>query len=217
MTYSLLQTATEFEDWLSGNRRLAHRGGRQLDVVGVRRTDDRLDVVLKEPDRRNAFSSVMRDELRQALALAVVDGSINHVVMSGDGSNFSSGGDLAEFGVASSPAGAHLARTTDSVPHLLSTIADRLGTDLEIRVHGENVGAGVELAAFAGHLVADPATTFRLPEVSMGLIPGSGGTVSLTRRVGRHRAALMILSGMVVDAPTALAWGLVDEIREWNQ
>jgi enoyl-CoA hydratase/carnithine racemase len=70
----------------------------------------------------------------------------------------------------------------------------------------------VELAAFAGRMTADPATTFGLPEVGMGLVPGSGGTVSVARRIGRARTAWLALTGSVVDAPTALAWGLVDEI-----
>ena len=48
----------------------------------------------------------------------------------------------------------------------------------------------------------------------MGLVPGAGGTVSVTRRIGRHRAALMMLSGYTVDAETALDWGLIDEIGD---
>lgn len=154
----------------------------------------------------------MRDELREALTLAVVDRTITRVVLDGRGSNFSSGGDLAEFGSAGSPLEAHLVRTTDSVAQLLLTIGERIGAGLECRVHGTNVGAGVELAAFAPRVVASPDATFRLPEVSMGLVPGAGGTVSVTRRIGRHRAALMMLSGCTIDAETALDWGLVDEI-----
>ena len=52
----------------------------------------------------------------------------------------------------------------------------------------------------------------RLPEIAMGLIPGAGGTVSITRRIGRWRTAYLALSGLPIDAPTALDWGLVDEI-----
>ncbi|MEC8919542.1 MAG: enoyl-CoA hydratase/isomerase family protein, partial [Actinomycetota bacterium] len=74
------------------------------------------------------------------------------------------------------------------------------------------VGAGTELAAFAGHLEATGSATFSLPEVSMGLIPGAGGTVSVPRRIGRQRTARMCLTGTTIDAQTALAWGLVDEV-----
>jgi enoyl-CoA hydratase/carnithine racemase len=78
--------------------------------------------------------------------------------------------------------------------------------------HGACVGAGVELAAFAGHVKATPDAFFQLPEVSMGLIPGAGGTVSITRRIGRQRTAWMALTGGRVDAATALEWGLIDDI-----
>ena len=212
VTYSLLQSGGEFGQWLADNHRKVWRSGRASSVVEVRRSEDTLYVSLAEPERHNAFSRVMRDELREALTLATVDETITRVVLDGHGSCFSSGGDLAEFGSATSPLDSHLVRTTDSVAQLLLTIGERLGTRLECRVHGPNVGAGVELAAFAPRVVASAEATFRLPEVSMGLVPGAGGTVSVTRRIGRHRAALMILSGCEIDARTALDWGLIDEI-----
>jgi enoyl-CoA hydratase/carnithine racemase len=87
-------------------------------------------------------------------------------------------------------------------------LRDRVRADL----HGACIGAGIELPAFAGRLSARPDTLIRLPEIVMGLIPGAGGTVSITRRVGRWRTAYLALSGLPIDAPTALDWGLVDEI-----
>ena len=89
---------------------------------------------------------------------------------------------------------------------------DRLANRIIVRVHGAAVGAGAELAAFAGRVEATADAWFSLPEVGMGLIPGAGGTVSIPRRVGRQRAARMCLTGERLDAPTAVAWGLVDEL-----
>jgi enoyl-CoA hydratase/carnithine racemase len=74
------------------------------------------------------------------------------------------------------------------------------------------VGSGIELPAFAGRVRAAPDTQISLPELSLGLIPGAGGTVSLTRRAGRHRTTRLALTGEVLDATTALDWGLVDEV-----
>ena len=68
------------------------------------------------------------------------------------------------------------------------------------------------MAAFCGHVVAAPDAVFGLPELGLGLTPGAGGTVSVTRRIGRWRTAYLVLSGRTIDADTALAWGLVDEI-----
>jgi enoyl-CoA hydratase/carnithine racemase len=61
-------------------------------------------------------------------------------------------------------------------------------------------------------VVARADATFLLPEIGMGLVPGAGGTSSVPRRVGRHRAAHLALVGRPIDAATALAWGLVDRI-----
>jgi enoyl-CoA hydratase/carnithine racemase len=84
---------------------------------------------------------------------------------------------------------------------------------MEAHLHGACMGAGIELAAFARRVVAAADAAIGLPEVTLGLIPGAGGTISLPRRIGRHRTALLALSGKNVDAATALEWGLVDEVR----
>jgi len=89
-----------------------------------------------------------------------------------------------------------------------------LGERVTAFIHGHCAGSGIELPAFAHRVVADPSLQASLPEVAMGLIPGAGGTASLPARIGRHRTALLALAGSAIDAPTALAWGLVDEIAD---
>ena len=79
------------------------------------------------------------------------------------------------------------------------------------------MGGGIELAAFADHIVAHPETAIALPEISLGLIPGAGGTVSITRRIGRHRTAALALTGQTIGADTALRWGLVDTIARTTE
>jgi enoyl-CoA hydratase/carnithine racemase len=91
----------------------------------------------------------------------------------------------------------------------MAGVADRVVAFL----HGSCFGSGIELSAFAARVVARPDTVIGLPEVSLGLIPGAGGTVSLPRRIGRHRTAWLALTGRTIDAATARAWGLVDEIE----
>ena len=75
------------------------------------------------------------------------------------------------------------------------------------------MGSGLEMAAFCGWVEAHEDSIFGLPELGLGLIPGAGGTVSVTRRIGRWRTAYLVLSGRTIDAATALAWGLVDAIE----
>ena len=125
------------------------------------------------------------------------------------GPSFSSGGELAEFGESGDPV-----RIPSRAPHaqrarLLAQLSERV----EVHVHGTCMGAGVELPAFARRVIADAGTTFALPEVGFGLIPGAGGTASLPPRIGRQRTMQLALTGGTIDAPTALEWGLVDELR----
>jgi enoyl-CoA hydratase/carnithine racemase len=157
---------------------------------------------------RNALNQAMRDRLVEVFQLAVADPSVRSLEVSGRGPCFSSGGDLFEFGTAPDPVTAHVARTTRSPASWLA----RCAGSASFFVHGACRGAGVELATFARRVTADPAATFALPELSMGLVPGAGGTVSIPRRIGRHRFAYLALTGAVIDAPLAHDWGLVDEV-----
>lgn len=207
-TYSMLQSGTEHRRWLSARRPAGERPTEPPPVI-VERSGPVLTVTLNRPDRHNAYSAAMRDHLVEALQLAAADPSVERILLSGAGPSFCSGGDLDEFGRSEDPVRAHAVRTTASAAAWMARCADRL----DVRVKGACIGAGLELAAFAGRISADPATTFSMPEVAMGLVAGAGGTVSVPRRIGPHRAALLLLTGASIDAPTALEWGLVDRIR----
>lgn len=206
--YSMLLGGSEFAAWLAarGEPKPAPDPGAPL--VRVERQDGRLSITLDRPERRNAFSFAMREELTEALALTEADHSITSVDIRGAGTVFCSGGDLAEFGTATDLVAAYLVRL-DRAPWRL---IDRLAERVTMRVHGAAVGAGIELAAFARRVIAAPETFFLLPEIEMGLVPGAGGTVSITHRIGRWRTAWLVLSGQRIDADTALRWGLVDEL-----
>jgi len=204
--YSMLQAGPEFEAWRSARPGRA-RAREEGPALRVERDGDRLHITLNRPAVHNALNARMRDELYEALLVAASDPAVN-VVLDGEGPSFCAGGDLDEFGSRSDPATAHFLRLRRSVGRLLASIADRV----EVVVHGACMGAGIELPAFAGRVVARPDARFGLPEVGLGLIPGAGGTVSVTRRIGRHRTAYLAMSGETIDASTARAWGLVDEV-----
>jgi enoyl-CoA hydratase/carnithine racemase len=101
-----------------------------------------------------------------------------------------------------------LIRLGRSPARLLASVSGRVTANL----HGACIGAGIELGAFCARVTTTSDLAVRLPEVAMGLIPGAGGTVSIPRRIGRHRCAWLGLSGAVIDADMALRWGLVDEL-----
>jgi enoyl-CoA hydratase/carnithine racemase len=171
---------------------------------------ERLDIVLDDPSRRNAYSAAMRDALIEALTLAQVDPGIATVRLSGAGPSFCSGGDLTEFGTGPGGPAAHFLRTRHSPGLLLHQLAERV----QVRLQGACVGAGIELPAFAARVSAAWDVSIRLPEIAMGLIPGAGGTVSISRRIGRWRTAYLALSGQPVTGATALDWGLIDALDD---
>jgi enoyl-CoA hydratase/carnithine racemase len=207
--YSMLQAGPEFAAWLASQPTLRPELP-ESPPLAVARDGARLELVLTNPMKRNAYSAEVRDRLCEALGLVVADDTIEEVVLRGEGPAFCAGGDLDEFGLLADPATAHAIRTTRSAARLLARCADRVRAE----IHGACVGAGIELPAFAGRVVARPDTWVRLPELAMGLVPGAGGTVSLPRRIGRQRTAWLALTGARVDAETAASWGLVDEIAE---
>ncbi|WP_405836030.1 enoyl-CoA hydratase/isomerase family protein [Streptomyces sp. NBC_01518] len=208
LAYSTLQGGADFRSWLATTPRRTHRPAET--PVRLDRDGQRLSITLDRPWVRNAFDAATRDALCEALQVAVADPSISRVDLYGNGPAFCSGGDLAEFGTSRDPARAHLVRVHRSPGALLHRCAPRVTAHL----HGACVGAGIELAAFAGRVVAAPDTVIRLPEVGMGLIPGAGGTASIPVRVGRERTAYLALSGVELSAEAALRWGLVDEVSD---
>jgi enoyl-CoA hydratase/carnithine racemase len=210
LAYSTLQAGPEFARWL--HERVPARVPVIADPVVARRDGDTLQVTFNHPQRHNAFSTDARAALLEALAVAQLDPSVTGIVLSGNGPSFCSGGDLAEFGTFADPASAHLARTRHSPALVLDALSARFGAACRARVHGRVTGSGLEMAAFCGWVEAQRDSVFGLPELGLGLIPGAGGTVSVTRRTGRWRTAYLVLSGRTIDADTALAWGLVDAI-----
>jgi len=203
--YATLQAGPEFAAWLSGRGHRVRPDEPEPPVL----VDDgaRVRLTLNRPRLHNLFSAAMRDALVEALR-GLAAGDDRPIVLDGAGPSFCAGGDLAEFGSVDDPATAHLIRTTANAAPWMDRLADRL----TVRMHGASVGAGVELAAFAHSVEATSDATFCLPEVSMGLIPGAGGTISVPRRIGRQRTLAWCLGGSTIGAETALDWGLVDEV-----
>ncbi|MCU1644346.1 MAG: hypothetical protein JWN03_4621 [Nocardia sp.] len=206
--YSMLLGGTEFHRWLAERGTPRTRVAPNRPLVRLTRADDHLSIVLDHPERRNALSFRLREELLEALKFAAADPTVSDLEISGTGPSFCSGGDLDEFGTASDIVAAYLVRLARAPWRVLEQLSSRA----IIQVHGGCIGAGAELASFGGKVIAAPDTFFEFPEVHMGLVPGAGGTVGVPRRIGRWRAAWLLLTGERLDAPAALDWGLVDAI-----
>ncbi len=205
LAYGMLQGGNDHVTWLSRPRDVL---GSEPGRVRVSRTGNVLQIILDRPMARNAIDCAMRDALHDAFTVAMLDPDVLTVRMLGAGRAFCVGADLDEFGTTRDPATAHCIRM-QTLPALAII---RCAHKFEAHVQGACIGSGLEMAAFAHRVTATRDAWFQLPELAMGLIPGAGGCVSVARRIGRRRAALMILSGKRINAKTALNWGLIDAI-----
>jgi enoyl-CoA hydratase len=207
LAHGLLQGSEAHRAWIAATaheRTLPDEPGRVL----LNRDAAALTVTLDNPGRGNAVDRAMRDALHEAFELATLDRSIARIDLRGSGRSFSLGAELGEFGTTTDPAVAHDIRARTLPAPMIARCAERL----EVHVQGACVGAGLEMAAWARRITASPHAWFQLPELAMGIIPGAGGCVSLSRRIGRSRTALLILSGRRLSARAALDWGLIDAI-----
>ena len=211
LSYGMLQSGSQFMAWLNQRGDITRVLDEKPVVLGSR-SDELLEIYLNRPERSNAYSSDMRDQLFDFLQIARFDEAVTKVKLHGLGKSFCSGGDLAEFGSVDFPPDGHIIRMHRSPALSSHSIADKL----EVYLHGVCAGAGIEIPAFASRVFGNESVEIFLPEISMGLIPGAGGTVSLPRRIGPQKTAYLAMSGKTLSLSDALAWGLIDEAVEYE-
>jgi enoyl-CoA hydratase/carnithine racemase len=160
-------------------------------------------ITLNRPERRNALSLPLMQELTKAL----VDAAGDVVVLAGAGPVFSAGHDLNELATCDTPAATEL---FDACTTLMLTIQS-IGQPVIARVHGVATAAGCQLVASCDLAVAEEGARFATPGVRIGLFC-STPMVPLSRVVSPKRAMKMLLTGDLIDAATALDWGLVNDV-----
>jgi Enoyl-CoA hydratase/isomerase len=203
--YSTLLGGAEFSHWLAARSHVVRPHCTPRNLVLVERDSDHLTLTLNDPDRHNAFTAEMRDAFITALANIIDDPTSPRVTITAAGKCFSTGGYVPEFGEAKDLAVAHVVRTLRSCTQLIWNLGERA----TVRFHGAAIGSGLEVAAAAARREATNKAWFQLPELQMGLIPGAGGTASLSRAIGRHRTMWMAVSGKRISAQHALSLGLI--------
>ncbi|MFD7102990.1 enoyl-CoA hydratase/isomerase family protein [Streptomyces celluloflavus] len=177
--------------------------------VGVDRHGFVAELVMDRPKAMNAVSTAMADGLEQACAALAADGSVRAVVVSSTHARaFCVGADLKE---RNSFSDADLRRQRPRTRAAYTGVLD-LPMPTIAAVHGFALGGGFELALACDLIVADGTAVVGLPEVSVGVIPGGGGTQLLPRRVGAARAAELVFTARRVLAEEAARLGLVDEL-----
>lgn len=171
-------------------------------------TRDRVAIVrLDRPMKLNALSHAVEEQLDAAISSDAVRGAAA-VVFAGEGRAFCAGADVGEF-VDATPGGilAYYEGLGEVYERIASLPAPTIGA-----IHGYCLGGGFELALALDLRIADETAVFGLPEVAIGIVPSSGGTLRLTRALGPAKAKELILLGDRIDAPEALRLGAVTEV-----
>jgi enoyl-CoA hydratase/carnithine racemase len=182
-----------------------------VDGVAVRRPDGAVvtaQIVISRPDALNALNTAMAARLAQVCATLAADRGVRAVVLAAIGRAFCVGADLKER------AGMSDADLLAQRPVFRAAFGGVLGLPQPViaAVHGYALGGGCELALCCDVIVADETAEFGLPEVTVGLVPGGGGTQLALRRIGPGRAADLVLSGRRVSAAEAERLGLADRL-----
>jgi len=148
--------------------------------------------------------------LHTAFAKAGNDAAVKVIIITGSGEKaFVAGADIAEFADFSVTEGANLARDGQKT---LFDFVENLNTPVIAAINGFALGGGLELAMAAHFRIASDNARMGLPEVSLGVIPGYGGTQRLPQLVGKGRAMELIMTAGMIDATTAKEYGLVNHI-----
>jgi 2-oxoglutaroyl-CoA hydrolase len=176
------------------------------DGFRVERDGDVARITLDVPGKLNRVSMLARAELRGVFEELDADDDVRFVVLAGAGGAFTAGGDIAGF----------LEKSSWDVSRLADNVAapERCRKPVIAALQGYVFGVGFELALACDFRLAAPDVQMALPEATIGMIPGSGGTQRLARLVGLGRAKDIIMRGRRIPAEEAHALGLVTEIAE---
>ncbi|MGH3134840.1 MAG: enoyl-CoA hydratase/isomerase family protein [Gaiellaceae bacterium] len=178
----------------------------EYDGFRVERDDDRAvaTITLDVPDKLNRVSMLARDQLRRTFEELDAEERVRLVVLAGAGGSFTAGGDIAGF----------LEKSPWDVSRLADNVAapERCTKPVVAKLQGFVLGVGLELALACDFRLAADDVQLGFPEVTIGMIPGSGGTQRLARLIGLGRAKDVILRGRRIGAEEALALGLVTEV-----
>jgi enoyl-CoA hydratase len=166
-------------------------------------------VTINRPDKLNAMNAATKAELLTLFNEIKNDSSIDIVILTGAGEkSFVAGTDIGELGTLDASSGKEFSEKGQELLNLI----ENLGKPVIAAVNGYALGGGCEISMACHIRIASENAKFGQPEVSLGIIPGYGGTQRLARLVGKGRAVEMILTGNQIDANEALRIGLVNKV-----
>lgn len=180
----------------------------QIDHPGI------FTITLSRPDKLNALNATVLQEFQDALSYAKTSSSIKAVLITGQGEKaFCAGADIEQLVTLNSQQGHAFSKAGQTAFRML----EQLGKPSLAAINGYAFGGGFELAMAATLRIAVDSARLALPEVKLGLIPGYGGTQRLARLAGKGRALDLCITGRMLDAHTALSWGILSEVTPTDQ
>ena len=172
-------------------------------------------ITINRPKKLNALNIATIDELHEAFKNLNADKSVKAIIITGSGEKaFVAGADISEFAHFSVEEGEHLARNGQKI---LFDFVQNLSTPVIAAVNGFALGGGLELAMSCHFRIASQNAKMGLPEVSLGVIPGYGGTQRLAQLVGKGKAMEMVMTAGMIDADNANALGLVNHVTSQEE
>jgi enoyl-CoA hydratase len=175
----------------------------------VKKKQSYVIITLNRPDKLNALNGQLLADLHHAMTQAQHDSTVHAVILTGSGAKaFAAGADIAELQPLDGHSGLPFAERGQSVANLI----EHLGKPVIAAVNGFALGGGCEMALACHVRFASENAQFGLPEVSLGILPGYGGTQRITRLVGRAKAVELVLSGDRITAQEAQKIGLVNDV-----
>lgn len=186
-------------------------------LVTTEQTGAIFRITLNRPEKRNAISWQVGQDLRAAIDQAASASGVRVVVLSGAGSVFSAGIDLGDLMDLPNRYGEHWLRQMRTITddwQALTTRLERLEIPTIAALHGMCLGLGLEIALACDFRIAAQGTKLALPETRLGIVPDVGGTTRLTRLVGVGRAKELIMTGRMFSATDAERWGVVNQLAD---
>ena len=181
-----------------------------MENILIEKQDNLAIVTINRPTKLNALNKATIEELHTAFADLNNDNETKVIILTGSGEKaFVAGADISEFAHFSVSEGEQLAAKGQE---LLFDFVQNLQTPVIAAVNGFALGGGLELAMSCHFRIASTNAKMGLPEVTLGVIPGYGGTQRLAQLIGKGRAMEMIMSAAMIDAETAKNYGLVNHV-----
>lgn len=177
-------------------------------LLSVDVVDGVATVTLRRADKLNALNTEVIAALTQAFLALEQRGDVRAAVFTGEGKAFIAGADIAEMVDMTTPEAARFTHAG----HRLAALFEAVSFPVIAAANGYALGGGLEMALGCDFIIASEKAKFGQPEVTLGVIPGFGGTQRLARRIGIAKARQLLYTGDIIGAGAALAMGLVNEV-----